>query len=107
MTITRDQIVEEIAELPVDVSAELVERILIRRHGGLTLTSRKRGRLKFLRISEIKEGRVKGIPLDEPRKAQNSRKESGRFNRQVHSYFVSFVNFVVNIPSSSQSYRTD
>ena len=66
MTITLDQIVEEIAELPEDVSAELVERILIRRHGGINPDIEKAWETEFSRrISEIKEGRVKGIPLEE------------------------------------------
>jgi len=66
MTITLDQIVEEIAELPEDVSAELVERILIRRHGGINSDIEKAWETEISRrISEIKEGRVKGIPLEE------------------------------------------
>jgi len=66
MTITLDQIVEEVAELPEDVSAELVERILIRRHGGIDSSIEKSWETEISRrISEIKEGRINGIPLEE------------------------------------------
>ena len=66
MAITLDQIVEEAALLPEDVLADLIERIVVSRHGGMepgieaawkTETSR--------RVAEITSGRVEGIPLEE------------------------------------------
>lgn len=66
MALTLDQIVEEASQLPADVSAELVERILIARHGGLSSDievawieeSRRR-------IVEISTGHVQGIPMED------------------------------------------
>jgi hypothetical protein len=66
MAITLDQIVEEAAQLPEDVLAELIERIVVSHHGGIeprieaawkTETSR--------RVAEITSGQVEGIPLEE------------------------------------------
>lgn len=66
MALTLDQIVEEASQLPADVSAELVERILIARHGGMSsdietawITESRR------RIAEISTGQVQGIPLED------------------------------------------
>jgi len=64
--ITIDQIVEETRNLPDEVVAELIDRIMVERHGGVesaiatgwnTETDR--------RILEIQSGNVKGVPLEE------------------------------------------
>jgi hypothetical protein len=63
---TLDQIVEQTREMPDEVVAELIDRIMLARHGGLepavgaawkTETDR--------RIAEIEAGNPKGIPLEE------------------------------------------
>ena len=63
---TLDQIVEETRQLPSDVVAELVDRILVAQHGGIepdieVAWKNEVGR----RIAEIEEGKVEGIPLEE------------------------------------------
>jgi hypothetical protein len=66
MTITLDQIVEEVSLLPDDVSAELVERILIQRHGGFDQDVEEAWKAEAsCRVQEIVTGRVEGIPLEE------------------------------------------
>ena len=66
MPMTLDQIVEETRQLPSDVVAELVDRILLAQHGGIepdieAAWKNEVGR----RIAEIEEGKVEGIPLEE------------------------------------------
>jgi putative addiction module component (TIGR02574 family) len=66
MPITLDQIVEETREMPDEVVAELVDRILVARHGGMetsvaTAWKTEAGR----RIAEIESGKAKGVPLEE------------------------------------------
>ena len=61
-----DQIVEETRQLPSDVVAELVDRILVAQHGGIepdieAAWKNEVGR----RIAEIEEGKMEGIPLEE------------------------------------------
>ncbi len=66
MPITLDQIVEEAAQLPGDVAAELVERILIRRHGGIEPAIDDEWKVETRRrVAEIRSGQVEGIPLEE------------------------------------------
>ena len=66
MTITLDQIVEEVSLLPDDVSAEVVERILIRRHGGFDQGVEEAWKAETSsRVQEIVKGQVEGIPLEE------------------------------------------
>jgi putative addiction module component (TIGR02574 family) len=66
MPITLDQIVEETREMPGEVVAQLIDRIMLARHGGVeprvatawkTETDR--------RIAEIEAGKVEGVPLEE------------------------------------------
>lgn len=66
MTMTLDQIVEETSELPADVFAELVDRMLLARHGGIkpTVDAAWKKEIKS-RIAEIENGTVQGIPLEE------------------------------------------
>ena len=66
MPMTLDQIVEETRHMPPDVVAELVDRILVARHGttepDIALAWKKEiGK----RIEDIETGKVKGIPVEE------------------------------------------
>jgi len=64
MPITLDQIVEETRELPGDVVADLIDRILLARHGGVepsVVTAWKAETDR--RIAEIESGQVEGVPL--------------------------------------------
>lgn len=63
---TLDQIVEETSHLPADVVAELIDRILFARHGGLDPDVEAAWKTEIgRRINEIEEGKVEGIPLEE------------------------------------------
>lgn len=63
---TLDQIVEETSQLPEDVAAELVERILVKRHGNIEPEVESAWRTETRRrVEEITSGRVAGIPLEE------------------------------------------
>lgn len=66
MAISLDQIVEETCDMPGDVVAELIDRIMAARHGGVepsvaTTWKTEIGR----RIAEIESGKIKGVPLEE------------------------------------------
>ena len=66
MPITLDQIVEETREMPVEVVAELVDRIMVARHGGIEASVAESWKTEIdRRIAEIESGKVKGIPLEE------------------------------------------
>lgn len=66
MPMTLDQIVEETSHLPADVVAELVDRILLARHGGIEPDIEASWKTEVhRRIAEIEEGKVEGIPLEE------------------------------------------
>lgn len=66
MAITLEEIVEEASQLPPDVSAELVERILVARHGGIESSVETAWRTEVRnRMAEIAAGKVEGIPLEE------------------------------------------
>ena len=66
MPMTLDQIVEETRQLPSDVVAELVDRILLARHGGIDPSIELAWKTEVgLRIREIEDGKVEGIPLEE------------------------------------------
>lgn len=66
MAITLDEIVEEAAQLPADVSAELVERILVRRHGGIEPDVESAWKSEVRRrMAEIAGGKVEGVSLEE------------------------------------------
>ena len=66
MPMTLDQIVEETRQLPTDVVAELVERILLARHGGIEpgVASAWKSEIDR-RTNEIEAGKVQGIPVEE------------------------------------------
>jgi putative addiction module component (TIGR02574 family) len=66
MPITLDQIVEETRELPSEVVAELVDRIMIARHGGIEPPVAAAWQTDIdRRIREIEAGTVKGIPVEQ------------------------------------------
>jgi putative addiction module component (TIGR02574 family) len=66
MPITLDQIVEETREMPSDTVAELIDRILAARHGGIEPTVAEAWKIETdRRIAEIESGKVKGVPLEE------------------------------------------
>jgi putative addiction module component (TIGR02574 family) len=66
MPISLDQIVEETREMPAEVVAELVDRIMLARHGGVEPSVEAAWKNEIeRRISEIESGKVKGIPLEE------------------------------------------
>ena len=66
MPVSIDQIVEETREMPSEVVAELIDRILAARHGGIELSVAESWKIETdRRVAEIESGRVKGVPLDE------------------------------------------
>jgi putative addiction module component (TIGR02574 family) len=66
MPITLDQIVEEIRDLPVEVVAELVDRIMLNQHGGIEEAAAAAWKPETdRRIAQVEAGGVKGIPLEE------------------------------------------
>ncbi len=66
MPITLDEIVEETRQLPADIVVELVDRIVLARHGGIEPGIESAWKTEIQRrIEEIKSGKVRGIPLKE------------------------------------------
>lgn len=66
MPISLDQIVEETREMPAEVVAELVDRIMMARHGGVEPSVEAAWKTEIdRRISEIETGKVNGVPLEE------------------------------------------
>jgi putative addiction module component (TIGR02574 family) len=64
--ITLDQIVEETRELPPETVAELVDRIMVARHGGVDPSAKAAWKSEIdRRIAEIEAGKVQGVPLEE------------------------------------------
>ena len=62
----RDSRQVETRQLPQDVRAELVARILLAAHGGIAPHVEEAWRLETRRrIAEIESGRNQGIPLDD------------------------------------------
>lgn len=72
MTITLDQIVEETREMPNDTVAELIDRILVARHGGVQTSVADAWRAETnRRIAEIESGKVNGVsPADNATRIQ-------------------------------------
>ena len=65
MPMTVDQIVEETRLWPADVVAELVDRIMLAKHGGLAPEIDAAWRPVIARrVEEIRSGKEKGIPGD-------------------------------------------
>jgi putative addiction module component (TIGR02574 family) len=66
MPITLDEIVEETREMPAEVVAELVDRIMVARHGGIEPSVASAWKTETdRRIEEIQSSKVKGIPAKE------------------------------------------
>jgi putative addiction module component (TIGR02574 family) len=66
MPISLDQIVEETREMPSEVVAELIDRIMTARHGSVKPSLATAWKTEIdRRIAEIETGKVKGIPLEE------------------------------------------
>ena len=64
--LTLEQIVEETSQLPADVVAELIDRILLARHGGIDPEIETAWKTEVRRrIEEIDTGKVQGIPAEE------------------------------------------
>ncbi len=66
MPISLDQIVEETRQMPPDVVAELVDRIIAARHGAPEPETAAAWKKEIgNRIQDIETGKVKGIPVGE------------------------------------------
>jgi putative addiction module component (TIGR02574 family) len=66
MPMTLDQIVEETREMPGEVVAELIDRIMVARHGGLEASVAESWKTETdRRIAEIESGKVKGVTPEE------------------------------------------
>jgi putative addiction module component (TIGR02574 family) len=63
---TLEEIVEETRQMPSDVVAELVDRILAERHGGIQSDIDLSWKREIhRRIEEIESGKVEGIPVED------------------------------------------
>jgi putative addiction module component (TIGR02574 family) len=66
MPMTIDQILEETSQLPADVVSELVDRMMLAKHGGINPKTDAAWHSEIhRRIEEIESGKVKGIPGEE------------------------------------------
>ena len=66
MPMTLDQIVEETREMPGEVVAELIDRIMAARHGGMEPSVTESWKTETdRRIAEIESGKVKGVSAEE------------------------------------------
>jgi putative addiction module component (TIGR02574 family) len=66
MPMTLDQIVEETRNMPPEVVAELVDRIMVARHGGVEPSVASAWKAETdRRIADIEAGKVKSVPLEE------------------------------------------
>jgi len=66
MPISIDQIVEETREMPPETVAELIDRIMVARHGGIDSAVSQPWKKEIdRRIDELESGKVKGVPLEE------------------------------------------
>jgi putative addiction module component (TIGR02574 family) len=66
MPISLDEIVEETREMPAEVVAELIDRIMMARHGGIQPPIAAEWKAETdRRIAEIEAGKVKGVALEE------------------------------------------
>lgn len=66
MPMTLEQLVEESRQLPQDLRAELVERILLAAQGGIAPEVEHGWKQETRRrVADIQSGQARGIPLDE------------------------------------------
>ena len=66
MPMKLDEIVEQTRHLPPDVVAELVDRIMLARHGGMEPDVEAAWKTEIhRRIDEIKTGKVQAVPVEE------------------------------------------
>jgi hypothetical protein len=66
MAMTLDQIVEETSQLPADVVAELVDRILLSRHEGIAPDLEADWKTGVhRRIEELETRKAQGVPAEE------------------------------------------
>ena len=66
MPITLDEIVEETKQLPADVVAKLVDRILVARHGGIEPAVEAAWKTEIeRRVAAIESGTAQGIPVED------------------------------------------
>ena len=66
MPITLDQIVEETRGLPSETVAELIDRIMVARHGGVEPSVAAAWKSETdRRIAEIETGAFVGVPLED------------------------------------------
>jgi putative addiction module component (TIGR02574 family) len=66
MPITLDEIVEETREMPGEVVADLIDRIMAARHGGIEPSVAQSWKAETdRRIAEIESGKVKGVTPEE------------------------------------------
>ncbi len=66
MPMTLDQIVEATREMPAEVVAELVDRMMVARHGGVEPSVATAWKTETdRRIAEIEAGKVQGVALEE------------------------------------------
>jgi len=66
MSLTLDQIVEEAQQWPDDVVAELVDRLMLAKHGGLDPATDAAWRAEaHRRLAELENGTVQGVPLED------------------------------------------
>lgn len=66
MSLTLDQIVEEAQQWPEDVVSELVDRLMVAKHGGIDSKTDAEWRSEaHRRLTELESGQVKGVPMEE------------------------------------------
>jgi putative addiction module component (TIGR02574 family) len=66
MPISIDQIVEETREMPPETVAELIDRIMVARHGGIDSTVSQSWKREIdRRIEELESGKVKSVPIED------------------------------------------
>ncbi len=66
MPISLDTLVEEASQLPKEVLGELIDRILIKSHGGMEPEVEDAWKLVIRdRVAEILDGKVEGISLED------------------------------------------
>jgi putative addiction module component (TIGR02574 family) len=65
MPISIDKIVEETREMPPEVVTELIDRIMVARHGGIEPNAAQAWKTEIdRRIAEMESGKVKEVPLE-------------------------------------------